>query len=166
VPGIVEWSLRRIKSVSEPPQSGVPQGTGAEAVERALEARMHRVVLEPWIGPDAVVDAPRILRSSEGAIAPAVAASPDQPKPHDVLQDAITVLVEPKVAGSLYKGMGLGGTWVQLARVQDREGGNSNDADEAPGAKKNLTKGQKARRGLRYWYVDELIMVVPSYWAV
>ncbi|KAF7362608.1 hypothetical protein MVEN_00609600 [Mycena venus] len=165
-PGIVEWSLRRIKSVSAPP-SAVSQGEGAEAVERALETRMHRLVLEPWVGPAAAASAPHVLRSSNGALAPAVAASPEQPKPHDVLRDEITVLVEPKVAGLLCAGMGLCGTWVQLARVQDQEGVEFQDACvEADGKKKALTKAQKARLGLRYWYIDELVMIVPSFWAV
>ncbi|KAJ6493166.1 hypothetical protein C8R45DRAFT_1212606 [Mycena sanguinolenta] len=164
-PGIVEWSLRRIKSVSAPP-SEVPPADGAAAVERGLEARMHRMVLEPWVGPNAAADVPHVLRSSKGAVAPAVAGSPDQPKPHDVLKDEITVLVEAGAAKMLSVGMGLIGTWVQMARVQDQEGGENQVTDAVPEKKKSLTKGQKARRGLRYWYIDELVLVVPSYWAV
>ncbi|KAJ7237541.1 hypothetical protein B0H12DRAFT_1138692 [Mycena haematopus] len=164
-PGIVEWSLRRIKSVSPPPGL-LPPTDGAEAVERGLEARMHRMVLEPWVGPNAAADPPHILRSSNGPLAPAVAASPDQPKPHDVLKDEITVLVEGGAAEVLCVGMGLIGTWVQLARVQDQDLGGGETNDVVPEVKKNLTKGQKARRGLRYWYIDELVLVVPSYWAV
>jgi hypothetical protein len=161
-PGIVERSLRRIKSVSAPP-GDVPLGDdGAATVQRGLEARMHLMVLEPWAGPDVAADAPYILRSSNGAVAPALAASPEQPKPHDLLKDEITVLVEPEVAGALCEGMGLCGTWVQLARVQDQDGGKLN----VPEVKDNLTEAQEARRGLRYWYIDGLFMIVPSYWAV
>ncbi|KAF8133515.1 hypothetical protein K438DRAFT_812337 [Mycena galopus ATCC 62051] len=158
--GVVERSLRRIKSVSAPPPNVSP-ADGAEGVERALEARMHRMVLEPWVGPFVTAEAPHILRSSNGALAPAVTPSPEQPKPHDMMNDDITVLVEPSVAGVLCVGMGVVGTWVQLARVQDQEGG-----EVSREVKKKLRKGQKARRGLRYWYIDELVLTVPSYWAV
>ncbi|KAF8212335.1 hypothetical protein K438DRAFT_1806372 [Mycena galopus ATCC 62051] len=162
-PGIVEWSLRRIKSVSAPPPNE-PPADGAEGIERGLEARMYRMVLEPWVGPPATADAPHILKSSNGPLAPAVAASPEHPKPHDMLKDDITVLVEPGEVGALCVGMGVVGTWVQLARVQDQEAGG--EIKDVPEVKKNLTKGQKSRRGLRYWYIDELVLAVPSYWAV
>ncbi|KAJ7612037.1 hypothetical protein DFH06DRAFT_1064361 [Mycena polygramma] len=163
-PGIVEWSVRRIKSVSAPLQNYVPQGIGAEAIERELEARMHRVVLEPWVGVYPAAVPPHILGCSVGALAPAVAASPEQPKPHDVLKDEITVLVEPETAKFMCRGMGLGGRWVQLARVQDREPVVTTNV--VPDDKKKLSKTQKARRRLRYWYIDEHVMTVPSYWVV
>ncbi|KAJ6516572.1 hypothetical protein C8R47DRAFT_1313004 [Mycena vitilis] len=162
-PGIVEWSVRRIKSVSAPLQNSVLPGIGAKAIERELEARMHRVVLEPWVGVYPAVVPPHILGCSVGALAPAVAASLEHPKPHDVLKDEITVLVEPETAQLLCKGMGLGGRWVQLARVQDREPVITTNV--AAEDKKKLSKTQKARRRLRYWYIDEHVMTVPSYWV-
>ncbi|KAJ7455821.1 hypothetical protein FB451DRAFT_639097 [Mycena latifolia] len=176
-PGVVEWSVRRIKAIVPPPQIPTKPVAGAEdawaadpeAVERELEARMHRVVLTPWAGWDgaAELSLPRILRSSVGATAPDAAsdAAPAAPvgalKPHDMLADDITLLVDPTLAGMLRVGMGVGGTWVQLARVQD-----SAEAAEGvkPKKKKALTKAQKERRGLRYWYTDELMSVLPSYW--
>ncbi|KAF8150371.1 hypothetical protein K438DRAFT_440375 [Mycena galopus ATCC 62051] len=182
----------------------------AEAVERALEACFARVVMAPWVGWDPESPA-RILRSSVGAVAAAAAAevssspstsasastttSPAAPgpgglKPHDMHADDITLLLDPALAATLAAnvGMGLGGTWVQLARRGDfasAEGGEGGAAAPAPttgatpdaavtaeGAnarpkkKKTLSKTQKERRGLRYWYLDETMMVVPSYWAV
>ncbi|KAJ7659705.1 hypothetical protein DFH06DRAFT_1130463 [Mycena polygramma] len=162
-PGIVEWSVRRIKSVSAPAVHVRNYGIGAEAVERDLEARMYRVVLEPWVGIYPAAVPPHILGCSVGARVPAVATSSEQPKAHDVHQDEITVLVEPETAKLMCQGMGLGGRWVQLARVQDCEtmvGAN------VPDDHQKLTKCQEARRGLRYWYIDEHVMVVPSYWTV
>ncbi|KAJ6555442.1 hypothetical protein DFH09DRAFT_1280454 [Mycena vulgaris] len=182
-PGVVECSVRRIKAIlppltnpPPPPAAGeAAPAPDADAVERELEARMHRVVFAPWLGWDGDSSAPRILRSSVGALAPEPDASPASdapaaapptstargPKPHDVRADDITVLVGAVTAGVLRLGMGVSGTWVQLARLQDR------DADaEAEGGrpKKKLTKAQKERRALRYWYLDESGAVLPSYW--
>ncbi|KAJ7026868.1 hypothetical protein C8F04DRAFT_101809 [Mycena alexandri] len=174
-PGIVEQSPRRVKTITPPAPSTEAQnapsdkdmGGAAYAVERVLEERMYRVALAPWLDSNATADPPRILATSRGALAPAVAASSAHPKPHDLSTGEIVVLMEPEAAKLLCKGMGLVATWVQLARVQDDEDAND-DAKvkdvEAP--QTNLTKKQKARRGLRYWYIDEIMMVLPSYWKV
>ncbi|KAF8142700.1 hypothetical protein K438DRAFT_1784498 [Mycena galopus ATCC 62051] len=106
---------------------------GAEGVERALEARMHRIVFEPWVGPFVTAEAPHILRSSNGALAPAVTASPEQPKPHDMMNDNIT-LVEPSMAGML--------AW--LARVQDQIKRAEKSAEKS--AEKLRRIRQRARR--------------------
>ncbi|KAK6981102.1 hypothetical protein R3P38DRAFT_3293842 [Favolaschia claudopus] len=270
-PGVVEWSVRRVKgvlmpvpasAVSAPPSSsslganggGNPsgdQGEGgpdAEAVERALEARFARVVMGPWVGWDGGEEATqpaRILRSSVGEVvvdlpsfsalhssgtpstgtpttttsaatpssaapatpaaasATAPAAGPLGLKPHNLLTDDITLLLDPAVAKELVVGMGVGGTWVQIARVGDvptspfsssfsskidnagggagnakehgekdgekekaRDGENVKKENSKPKKKKPLTKAQKERRGLRYWYLDDHMMVLPSYWLV
>ncbi|KAJ6453277.1 hypothetical protein C8R47DRAFT_1229075 [Mycena vitilis] len=162
-PGIVEWSVRRIKSVSAPAVHVGNYGIGAEAVELNLEARMHRVVLEPWVGIYPAAVPPHILGCS-GCV-PTVASdatSSEQPKAHDVHQDEITVLVQAETANLMCQGMGLGGRWVQLARAQDCEtmvGAN------VPDDHQKLTKCQEASRRSRYWYIDEHVMVVPSYWT-
>jgi hypothetical protein len=193
-PGIVEWSVRRVKSISPPPQNPPPAATGgegdwapdAEGVERELEGMMWRVVMTPWAGWDGPESesGPRILRSSNGALAPvdipadAAAASQGHRnglKPHDMLKDDITLLVDQRVAETLCVDMGLGGTWVQLARCADLapspaaasgEGAGAEMGSTRPKKKKALTKAQKERRGLRYWYLDEHMMVLPSYWVV
>ncbi|KAF7352129.1 hypothetical protein MVEN_01176000 [Mycena venus] len=169
----------------------------AEAVERDLEARMARVVMAPWVGWDGPEVPPRILRGSLGALttsaaeaavssanataspppaapAPPPALGPGGLKPHDMLADDITLLLEPAVAQTLSLNMGLGGTWVQLARLVDvaapapaaAEGDGTEKANMKPQKKKALTKAQKERRGLRYWYLDDHMMVLPSYWLV
>ncbi|KAJ6464347.1 hypothetical protein C8R45DRAFT_498212 [Mycena sanguinolenta] len=197
-PGIVESSVRCIKSVVLPfpdvnPNPNANATEEAEAVERVLEGHFARVVMAPWVGWDSESPA-RILRSSVGAVAtPAVApAAPDAAaptdadlprgpgglKPHALETDDITVLLDPEVARTLCVGMGLKGTWVQLARQVDlttaaavEEGANENEnamkeKNPKPKKKKTLTKAQKERRGLRYWYLDEHMMVLPSYWIV
>ncbi|KAG6815568.1 hypothetical protein H0H93_009465 [Arthromyces matolae] len=159
--GIVECSVRRIKSFTEPPalntipKSAVTSEPDADAVEVELEKRFAKVVLSPWAGWDDYSDEaphmakPRILETSVGPIngvlgedgkvepfpttgqptagtseptetsAPALA---EGPKPHDPFNDEITLLVEPALLPLLSTGMGLGATWVQIARQQDLGG--------------------------------------------
>jgi hypothetical protein len=54
--------------------------------------------------------------------------------------------------------MGLGGTWVQIARVQDF-------AEEGAKKKKKKKKGKSKKVADRYWYIDELLMILPSYYT-
>ncbi|KAJ7184769.1 hypothetical protein C8R46DRAFT_983906 [Mycena filopes] len=215
-PGLVEWSVRRVKAIHFPagtasdakPKAAEEVEADPEAVERALEAAFARVVLGPWLGWDvpsastpgvdsgagaAAENAPRILGSSRGTVvsptslpafaslpsstspaattpapgpAPQVQLGPGGLKPHNPLQDDVTLLLDPAVARTLSQGMGLGATWVQLARLQDLPSSPASpDAAPAPAGKaKKLTKAQKERRALRYWYLDEQMMVLPSYW--
>ncbi|KAJ7169009.1 hypothetical protein C8R46DRAFT_1218380 [Mycena filopes] len=160
-PGIVEQSSpRRIKTILPPtshtntntnlPDEGM--GGAAYAVECVLEARFHRVVLVPWPDANATAEPPRI-------IFPASCGAHPKAHGHDLAKDEIVVLMDAEAAGLLRAGMGLVGTWVQLARVQDEE---YSEVEVLLGI---LTKKQKARRRLRYWYLDELLMILPSYWS-
>ncbi|KAJ7137387.1 hypothetical protein C8R43DRAFT_1109921 [Mycena crocata] len=199
-PGVVEWSVRRVVEVV-PPVAAVSVDAGSakvadvdvdtttpEAVECALEKRLWRVVLAPWLGWDGDVErekgdkaagASRILRSSRGAVVGEVAttaetdgsATPAQSnlKPHDPLADEITLLLDGAAAKTLVVGMGLGGTWVQLARVGDLPGVGVEDSvvkeelSEPEGEKEGRVNANFAQR---YWYMEELIIILPSYWAV
>ncbi|KAJ7454722.1 hypothetical protein FB451DRAFT_1279101 [Mycena latifolia] len=149
-PGAVEWSVRRILSLEAPMPSALTNNhvdvVCAEAVERGLTARMHRAVMAPWfdwdIDPELTL--PRLLpNSSTGSEA------------HDPLTDEITLLLEPEAAAKLSVGMGLGGTWVQLARVQD----------SSLATKKERGELKKKESGTGYWYL-ELETIMPSFWVV
>ncbi|KAJ7095559.1 hypothetical protein C8R44DRAFT_813444 [Mycena epipterygia] len=206
-PGVVEWAVRRVKSLMPPLSEGPPTPAdagdptanvganaveGADAVERVLEARMWRAVMAPWLDWDADSEMarPRLQRSSVGAVVASTdtnigasantkiasadtdTESHNQPKPHDMLHDDIVVLVEPAAAETLCVGIGLGGTWVQLARVQDGDGGLAEEKADGTSAEmektkenKNLT-GEAQKGALRYWYMDELMTVLPSYHVV
>ncbi|KAF9463091.1 hypothetical protein BDZ94DRAFT_652744 [Collybia nuda] len=179
--GVVEWSVRRVKSLAPPPhpntvqKSPVSNEEDADAVDIELERQLAKVVLEPWLGWDKAGDEmphlskPRILESSRGPIISTnddVAVDPnaqdttpsavsvDKMKPHDPTKDDITILVEPKVLEALSVGLGIGATWVQMAREQDF-------AEEAKKKKKKKSKSKKVPQ--RYWYVEEVILVLPSY---
>ncbi|KAG6807660.1 hypothetical protein H0H93_001267 [Arthromyces matolae] len=175
--GIVERSVRLIKSYSEPPahdklpKSPVASHAEPEAVEIELEGRFAKVVLEPWIGWDDYSNImpsmakPRILETSVGPVHGVVGVNGEveplrtEPTtrrvqgeglvPHDPFMDDITVLVDPALLPSLSVGMGIGGTWVQLARQVDFDG--------------EKEKTHQFTTGSRYWYIDELALVLPSY---
>ncbi|KNZ78643.1 hypothetical protein J132_11084 [Termitomyces sp. J132] len=151
--GIVECSVRRVKSYSEsPPPATLPKSAltkeeDPDAVEIELERHFAKVVLSPWAGWDDYSDEmphmakPRILETSSGPIH-------ENPRPHDPFNDDITLLVEPALLPLLSPGVGLGGTWVQLARIQDL------------GSDK---RKKKSKVTTRYWYIDELVLTLPSY---
>ena len=177
VPGIVESSMRRVKSINLPPQTvataPVSEGPDAEAVELELEKQFARVVLSPWLDWDGgevpAFSKPRILESSVGEVVDPLSPAPVQAgttakKPHDPLTDDITVLLRLSTAEDLSEGVGLAGTWVQLARVPKVERG---DGGEPPAKKKKKSKSKSSalKKG-GYWYVDDLTVTVPSFWAV
>ncbi|KAJ7470900.1 hypothetical protein FB451DRAFT_1399643 [Mycena latifolia] len=163
-PGVVEYSTRRIKSLLPPtpipahsaqlPGAWAPS---AEALERDLEARMCRVVMTPWTDWDAdpAVSRPRIVPTSSGAVV--VPGEPSTAEGHNMLTDEITVLVDPTAVDTLCVGMGIGGTWVQLVRRPD--GGSDKQGE----TRKNR---QGAENKQCYWYLQDLVAILPSYWAV
>ncbi|KAJ7683204.1 hypothetical protein B0H17DRAFT_1333343 [Mycena rosella] len=158
-PGVVEYSMRRIKSLV-PPSKTLPQldpsrawVLAPEAVENELEARMYRVVMTPWMDWDAnpAVARPRIIPSTVGAVVKP--RKPSTPGAHDMFNDDITLLVGPEAMEALKIGMGLCGTWVQLARLKDT-------------AVKKRGNGSDTTKGERYWYLQELVAILPSYWII
>ncbi|KAG6919776.1 hypothetical protein DXG01_001615 [Tephrocybe rancida] len=175
--GIVECSVRHVKSYTAPPapgtlpKSAVTDEEDADAVDIELERRFAKVVLTPWPDWDRVSDEmphmarPRILETSlgpvrgtvraDGQVEPETAAkeaSAEGRQPHDPFSDDITLLVEPELLPLLSPGIGLGGTWVQIARNQD-----------FGGEKKKKKKSKSKKVSQRYWYIDELVLTLPSY---
>ncbi|KAJ7159008.1 hypothetical protein C8R43DRAFT_357711 [Mycena crocata] len=196
-PGVVEWSMRRLVSLSPP--LAAADGVAEEAhvdptaipvvdpehVKRALEGRLWRAVLAPWLGWDGdgasnkEASMPRILPSSRGVVDGASswgaeakldtnASAPTALfKPHDPMADHITVLLDGAAAETLSVGVGLGGTWVQLARLGSLQARVGADKGGTKEAMTNTSEGMSATEERnRYWYMDELIMILPSYWAV
>jgi len=103
---------------------------------------------------------PKILESSRGAVVGAdgtVLGETGSARPHDPVKDDIIVLVEPSVVETLSIGMGLGATWVQIVR-QDQV----RDGDDGTGKKGK--KGKKGKVAEKYWYVEEVTMILPSYY--
>jgi hypothetical protein len=170
-PGVVESSVRRITVITAPtPALGSHRDSrrdwiaDPEAVEQDLAQRMYRITMEPWLRENSA-DAdkhfvPRILKSSRGGgigssgmTLSEMGDGVSKVKPHDIFRDAITVLVDSAVGQILCVGMGLEGTWIQLARLE-------NNTEVGDGGA--VTEMQP---DTRYWYLDALLTVLPSYWA-
>ncbi|TFK71718.1 hypothetical protein BDN72DRAFT_793464 [Pluteus cervinus] len=167
-PGVVESSMRRLKSVIMPVPTNLttPESTYAAGVEHTLETTFAKVVFEPWFGWDGHkghrFSEPTILTSSRGAV---ITLLPQERNPaapskeegiHDMYKDEIVVLVEPKVAEMMAQGigMGYGGVWVEIVRREEVE-------DENP----DLEAARKLEdaKVMKYWYSDELMMIIPSF---
>ncbi|TFK71719.1 hypothetical protein BDN72DRAFT_793465 [Pluteus cervinus] len=173
--GIVESSMRRLKSVAMPPTTSLKklpsseiQKPSAVGVEHDLETTFAKVVFGPWLGWDHHGDVPfsepKILDTSQGS---AITLLPEERNPaapstekgiHDMYKDDITALVEPKVAEVMGQGigMGYGGTWVQIVRREEVGG-------ETQGSEANKRSKGKKPNAMKYWYNDELMMIIPSF---
>ena len=170
LPGIVERSMRRIVSITRPPSTvakspPLPDGVfepNADAVELELDRHFAKVVLTPMIdwdgGESPVYTKPCILATSRGAVVgdndTAASPTPGSPQPHNPASDEITVLIED-IGGQidyLRVGMAIGGTWVQLVR----------QGESVVAKKKKKGKSKKSS----YWYLDELALIVPSFWTI
>ncbi|KAF9000258.1 hypothetical protein BDQ17DRAFT_684327 [Cyathus striatus] len=173
-PGIIENSMRRIISFSPPPPVGsvgkspVVADPDAEAVEAELERMFGKIVLGPWVGWNVRdefehITVPSVAKGSRGAFVdssspPSSDATQEATglKPHDPLKDNITILIAPETYKTLdpIEGLGIAGTFVQLARIVDLEGGV---------VKKKKGKKGKGREE-RFWYVDDTTLNIPSFW--
>jgi hypothetical protein len=168
--GVVEMSVRRIKEVRPVGQGegggrkGGGTGPDPEGVEAELGSRFAKVVLEPWVGwnsgEEVNMSKPRILETSRGAVvgvdkATVESGGKEATKPHDPSNDDIVLLADPGVLGTLSVGMGLGATWIQVVRQdQVQEGGK----------KGRKGKGKERKTVEKYWYLEELTMILPSYY--
>ena len=158
VADIVETSMRRIVAIYPPTSDNdgsPPQPPGfykpdPKAVEKDLRKCCTRVVLEPapphWLGQEyPVVSEPQahstLLRN---------ALSSHHFDDHDPSQDEIVVLLDPADDASqlLCVGMGLRAKWLRLSPVED------------------TSDVEVDFRYPPYWYVEQLIAVVPSFWTV
>ncbi|PBK67101.1 hypothetical protein ARMSODRAFT_1086478 [Armillaria solidipes] len=159
--GIVEQSMRRIADIIPPPKDATAlphaKDPSPEAVEAGLERRFTKVVLSPWLGSKTGSDEPTISSLSKGPVLGKddieSDAPPSGPKPHNSWKDNITIFVSENAAKELRVGMGLGGSWIQMARQQDFESQDDR--------KKKKKKGKKSDD--RFWYMCSLMTVLTSY---
>ncbi len=159
--GIVEQSMRRIADIIPPPKDAPPlphaKDPSPEAVEAGLERRFTKVVLSPWLGSNTGSDEPTILSFSRAQCSVKTTLWVMRlrlgPKPHNPWKDNITIFVSENAAKELRVGMGLGGSWIQMARQQDFESQDDK--------KKKKKKGKKSDD--RFWYMCSLMTVLTSY---
>ncbi|KAF7288412.1 hypothetical protein HMN09_01393700 [Mycena chlorophos] len=156
-PGFAERSMRRLTGASLP-------NTGADPDALPLAT----LTFAPWLdwkpttnptGSNANADlearhnAPTLVRPSPS---PSKAA-------HDMEHDDITVLVSLEAGEAVkpYVGMGVWGTWVRVERVEDEKvqpAGGEVLVGEGEGGK--VVQGMEGK-----WYIEDVMMVIPSYWA-
>ncbi|KDQ29742.1 hypothetical protein PLEOSDRAFT_1083328 [Pleurotus ostreatus PC15] len=191
-PGVVESSMRRIKAVLRPGEGVAEKYLGGEVkfdskdpeeMEAELGRRFLRVVLEPWLYTDVKQE---VGDRSRGRVerripAPHVQRIPGMGLPmsgghritkvHNMLGDDITILIEAKGSKGaetieLFEkavGMGLGGYFIELARIEDVDKDEDSDIEmEDWDERVNAGEGNDWRR---YWYMEELTRVYPSYWS-
>ena len=157
--GVVERSMRRIKSIQPPnnntPKAQVRPGPDPAAVEFDLDRHFSKIILEPmldWDNDEApVYSSPSIItESSRGPVVgydvPATATKWSGVKPHDPKNDDIIVLIEKHVAELLREGMGVAGAWVQIVRENPQ------------------VKNKKGKVYKTYWYLEEVALVTTSFW--
>jgi len=127
--GLAERSMRRVKAIVGP---GEKAKEGLErkwrGVQEQLVEKLARLVLEPWVDWDdgglaEMYRKPRLQApmKEKPRYQGAAGEKGKGKKGHDPFTDVIVVLMEPRVAEQISVGMGLAGTWVQLARIQATE---------------------------------------------
>ncbi|CCL98262.1 uncharacterized protein FIBRA_00256 [Fibroporia radiculosa] len=178
--GVIERSTRRIVAITPAPVSakGPPAKkkkgkSGTELVEDELQTRFAKLTLAPWAGWDlyerSEISLPMILRDSRGAVVTeqgqdTMDTSTDtNPNPalHDPYKDEIAILITPSAAEKVVVGMGISATWIQIAR-QDLKGVDWTDEQTVPTKKGKGGLGE-AGEPTRFWYMEQLISILPSY---
>ncbi|KAH7911021.1 hypothetical protein BJ138DRAFT_37240 [Hygrophoropsis aurantiaca] len=171
---------RAIDNMPSSPGRVIPSFSMSQThmIEEDLQDHFACVILEPWIRSvdEAGVDIVEpVLTSTGPVVEPSlVEGHPTltQTNGHAQITDAhrvvdaggrcifdaythdVTLLVDPVLVEYLSPGMGLCGTWVQIARMY---GQGQCDKDEGQGASEALEHG--------YWYMEALISIYPSFYT-
>jgi len=150
MPGLVEMSTRRIKSIVPPSEldavSTAAENPRAEDIEADLNQHFAKIILSPWANWD--------TKEYPEFATPKIVGGLDQKDLaiHDPLKDDIVLLAEESLLESLSVGMGIAGRWVQLAK---KATSNINSQDQAEIKAQNAT----------YWFMDAMKLVIPSFWV-
>ncbi|KAJ3542780.1 hypothetical protein NMY22_g3388 [Coprinellus aureogranulatus] len=101
---------------------------------------------------------PMVLRGAQRSQTSSTATVPHSL--HNPRDDPITVLVDPPVFEKLVPGMGLAGTWVEIVR-QSSQLEDSRSMSGPPSKKRKVVR----EGSTNLWYLEDLMMVIPSYWT-
>ncbi|KAH8118810.1 hypothetical protein DFH11DRAFT_1850368 [Phellopilus nigrolimitatus] len=136
---------------------------------------LARVVLKPYpvfaIAERAAIQRPEILEDPlAGKEGEDAVEKPRVPR-HDPEKDSITLLLDPKAAKELVRGIGLGGTFVQVvpdyatrATFSVPQGrGRGRGHGRGRGGSHASTKSQASSE--IFWYAEKVIQVIPSFWT-
>lgn len=160
--GVVEFSTRKVKQIVSQEAVKSTPGSPSAAVEQELGNRFARVVMEPWVRTptDELVDIvkPIITSSSRGdVVEDPFAEGSDIADAYNPCRDDISILIEPASMDYFHVGLGLCGTWVQIARCEDAERhGATTDQD--------MLHANKHPRDC-FWYLENVASVFPSFYT-
>lgn len=166
--GVVEFSTRKVKEIMLPEVIDSIPDTPSAAIEHELGSRFARVVLEPWVRTptDELLDImrPVITSSSRGAVikdpfADTIDVS-DAHSPSDAYnpcRDDLTILIDPASVDCFHVGLGLCGTWVQIARCEDVESSITPIDQGTPHASKHPRDC--------FWYLEDVVSIFPSFYT-
>lgn len=179
--GIMERSTRQIIKVVPPPDLSKEQPkkksknkgkSPQELVEEELGRQFGYMVMAPWrrtgnynksdaINPQTLPDSRGPIVGEDGEIQNP-SENPAIPV-HNPAKDEILVLISSETVEKLTVGMGLQGTWVQIAR-QDL----SAPEEEWDNDGKKKPKGKKGGYGVygeptKWWYLEQLMCAITSF---
>jgi hypothetical protein len=136
--------------------------TPSAAIEQELGSRFARVVLEPWVRTpaDELFDIvrPIVTSSSRGAvIKDPFADIVDVSDAYNPCRDNLTILINPASVDCFCAGLGLCGTWVQMARCEDVEG-SINPIDQGT---PSISKHPRDC----FWYLEDVVSIFPNFYT-
>ncbi|KAG2131259.1 uncharacterized protein EDB93DRAFT_944371 [Suillus bovinus] len=166
--GIVEFSTRKVKKIMLPEAINSIPDSPPIAIEQELGNRFARVVLEPWVRTptDELLDIARpvIVSSSRGAVIKDPFADntdvSDTHYPSDTYNpchDDLTILIDPASVDCFHVGLGLCGTWVQMARCEDVESSIVPIDQGTPRVSKHPRDC--------FWYLEAVVSIFPSFYT-
>jgi hypothetical protein len=135
--------------------------TPSAAIEQELGSRFARVVLEPWVRTpaDELFDIvrPIVTSSSRGAvIKDPFADIVDVSDAYNPCCDDLTILINPASVDCFRAGLGLCGTWVQMARCEDVEGSINPINQGTPSVRKHPHDC--------FWYLEDVVSIFLSFY--
>ena len=159
--GVVEFSTRKVKEIFPPEAIRTTPDTPSAAVEQELGSRFARLVMEPWVRTptDEFIDIvkPIITSSSRGAVVEDPFAEGGAADVYNPCRDDLTVLIEPECVVYFHVGLGLCGTWVQIARCEDVESSSATAVDDIPHVSKHPRDC--------FWYLEDVASIFPSFYT-
>ncbi|KLO05354.1 hypothetical protein SCHPADRAFT_1002955 [Schizopora paradoxa] len=167
--GYVEESVRRVVSWSLPEALPVVPDLGIERKGLGTHDPLKKFVcyvLAPYrsygSSEHTVIHAPELLKDPNSTKKDSDA--PANVPTHDPMKDNIIVLLDARTAEHAFEGMAIGGTFVQLVP------GDQAAATSAKDVSKKSKKGSGSKNSVEekpqtWWYAENIIQVLPSYWT-
>ncbi|KAI5117562.1 hypothetical protein M0805_004475 [Coniferiporia weirii] len=179
--GYVEESTRYISNVTMPDTWNKDKELDAGSYSD-LFRQFARVELKPYpvfsTFERAAVQKPEILEdplanvvTGDASSSEIVQETPRIPR-HDPEKDSIMLLLDPKAAEDMLRGMGLGGTFVQVIPDYAMRTSESSPSRGGGGRGRGRGIGRSDHPGVKprpseeiFWYAEKILQVIPSFWT-